>query len=239
VTGPETNRTLYLLNDLARFNEVSPERRSNYARNSLETRYGCTLSERIFWISDCLASAQSCANQFGHLGGVIETTFSHRVAIHSPFDWTGNRTAMLRFRPHSPGPLSPDKRLSPCNSSTRRHSVGASNGRSREYDDSGDPSLDCVGTGSPFAAQIANARSQFDSQFTATSSFQTANVPVQVTGVGFFHFFHNQHGVLSLEYGPVYLWLACYCWAARGKGRSAGVQEMGIPALGLQRYVAE
>jgi len=57
------------------------------------------------------------------------------------------------------------------------------------------PSPDCVGTGSPFAAQIANARSQFDSQFTATSSFQTANVPVQVTGVGFFDFFHNQHGV--------------------------------------------
>jgi alpha-1,6-mannosyltransferase len=45
--------------------------------------------------------------------------------------------------------------------------------------------------------------------------------------------------MLSLEYGPVYLWLAYYCWAARGKRRSAGVQEMGIPALGLQRYVAE
>jgi alpha-1,6-mannosyltransferase len=45
--------------------------------------------------------------------------------------------------------------------------------------------------------------------------------------------------MLSLEYGPVYLWLTYYCWAARGKRRSAGVQEMGIPALDLKRYVAE
>ena len=51
--------------------------------------YGCTLSERIFCSSDCLASAQSCANQFSRLRGVVETTFSHRIASHSPFesDW--------------------------------------------------------------------------------------------------------------------------------------------------------
>jgi hypothetical protein len=74
------------------------------------------------------------------------------------------------------------------------------------------PSPDCVGAASPFAAQIASARAQFDSQFTPTSSFQTANVPVQVTGVGFFDFFHNQHGVapnvieihpiLSIQFNP-------------------------------------
>jgi len=45
--------------------------------------------------------------------------------------------------------------------------------------------------------------------------------------------------MLSLEYGPVYLWLAYCCWAARGKMRSAGGQEMGVPALGVQRYVAD
>jgi hypothetical protein len=44
--------------------------------------------------------------------------------------------------------------------------------------------------------------------------------------------------MLVLEYGPVYLWLAYYCWTAR-KRRSAGVQEMGIPAVALQRYEAE
>src|SRR5882672_12632949 len=43
------------------------------------------------------------------------------------------------------------------------------------------PSPGCVGAGSPFAAQIASARAAFDTQFTATTSFQSANVPVQVT----------------------------------------------------------
>jgi hypothetical protein len=67
------------------------------------------------------------------------------------------------------------------------------------------PSPSCVDSSSPFAAQIANARSQFDAAFTATPSFQTANVPVQITGVGFFDFFHNQHGVAPnvIELHPV------------------------------------
>lgn len=74
------------------------------------------------------------------------------------------------------------------------------------------PSPDCVGASSPFAGQIAAARAKFDGQFTATRSFQTANVPVRVTGVGFFDFFHNQHGaapniielhpVLNIEFNP-------------------------------------
>src|SRR5229473_1970328 len=50
------------------------------------------------------------------------------------------------------------------------------------------PSPHCVGAGSPFASRIANARATFDSHFTAGPSFQTADVPVQVTGVGFFDF---------------------------------------------------
>jgi hypothetical protein len=67
------------------------------------------------------------------------------------------------------------------------------------------PSPTCVGNGSPFAAQIANARATFDSQLTAGSSFQTANIPVQVTGVGFFDFAHNQHGAAPnvIELHPI------------------------------------
>jgi len=67
------------------------------------------------------------------------------------------------------------------------------------------PSPHCVDDSSPFASQIAAARAKFDSQFTATSSFQTANVPVQITGVGFFDFFHNQHGAAPnvIELHPV------------------------------------
>ena len=57
------------------------------------------------------------------------------------------------------------------------------------------PSPSCVGAGSPFLAGITNARSEFDAKFTATTSFQTANIPVQVTGVGMFDFLHGQTGV--------------------------------------------
>ncbi len=56
------------------------------------------------------------------------------------------------------------------------------------------PSPDCVKDSSPFSAKIARARAEFDSQLTASSSFQTANIPVQVTGVGMFDFAHGQRG---------------------------------------------
>jgi alpha-1,6-mannosyltransferase len=45
--------------------------------------------------------------------------------------------------------------------------------------------------------------------------------------------------MLSLEYGPVYLWLAYYCWAARRTNLSPGPQEVGLSASGMQRYFAE
>jgi hypothetical protein len=67
------------------------------------------------------------------------------------------------------------------------------------------PSPGCVADGSPFAAQIANARAAFDGQLTATNSFQSANIPVQVTGVGFVDFPHGQHGAAPnvIELHPV------------------------------------
>jgi hypothetical protein len=57
------------------------------------------------------------------------------------------------------------------------------------------PSPTCVGAGSPFFAGIQNARAEFDARFTATTSFQTANIPVQLKGVGMFDFLHGQTGV--------------------------------------------
>lgn len=67
------------------------------------------------------------------------------------------------------------------------------------------PSPSCVGAGSPFLSGITNARSQFDATYTATTSFQTANVPVQITGIGFFDFLHGQTGVApnGIEIHPV------------------------------------
>jgi hypothetical protein len=67
------------------------------------------------------------------------------------------------------------------------------------------PSPTCVGSGSPFLPGITNARSEFDAKFTATTSFQTANIPVKVTGVGMFDFLHGQTGVApnGIELHPV------------------------------------
>ncbi len=67
------------------------------------------------------------------------------------------------------------------------------------------PAPGCVGPGSPFAAGIAHARAQFDAMFTATTTFQTANVPVQITGVGFFDYLEGQEGLApnGIELHPI------------------------------------
>jgi len=57
------------------------------------------------------------------------------------------------------------------------------------------PDPACVGAGSPFATLIKAARQAFDAKYNATTSFQTANIPVQLTGVAFFDFLHGQTGV--------------------------------------------
>src|SRR6266436_6583429 len=67
------------------------------------------------------------------------------------------------------------------------------------------PAPTCVGAGSPFLSGITNARAEFDARFTATTSFQTANIPVQVTGIGMFDFPHGQTGAApnQIELHPV------------------------------------
>lgn len=67
------------------------------------------------------------------------------------------------------------------------------------------PDPACVGAGNPFAAGIARARAQFDAMFTAKNTFQTANVPVQITGVGFFDYLEGQEGIApnGIELHPI------------------------------------
>lgn len=67
------------------------------------------------------------------------------------------------------------------------------------------PSPNCVGAGSPFGPGITNSRNEFDAKYTATTSFQTANIPVQIKGVGMFDFLHGQTGVApnGIEIHPV------------------------------------
>jgi hypothetical protein len=73
------------------------------------------------------------------------------------------------------------------------------------------PDPACVGSGSPLLSSITKARNEFDAKYHPTTSFQTANVPVTVTGVGFFDFLHGQtgvapngielHAVLDIQFG--------------------------------------
>ncbi len=75
------------------------------------------------------------------------------------------------------------------------------------------PDPTCVGSSSPLLSSIQKARSEFDARYIVTNSFQTANVPVTVTGVGFFDFLHGQtgvapngielHAVLDVQFGTV------------------------------------
>ena len=67
------------------------------------------------------------------------------------------------------------------------------------------PDPACVAASSPFAPGIQNARSEFDAKYTATTSFHTVNIPVEVKGVGFFDFLHGQTGVApnGIELHPV------------------------------------
>ena len=52
----------------------------------------------------------------------------------------------------------------------------------------------CV-SGGVFSSGISSSRAAFDASFTASTSFQTANVPVTLTGAGFFDVLHGQTGV--------------------------------------------
>ncbi|HEU5269390.1 MAG TPA: hypothetical protein VFU36_05640 [Jatrophihabitans sp.] len=72
------------------------------------------------------------------------------------------------------------------------------------------------------------ARTEFDAKYTATGSFQTANVAVTVTGVGFFDFDHGQTGVApnAIELHAV---LDVQCGTSGGGGCSG--QKLGNPGF--------
>lgn len=67
------------------------------------------------------------------------------------------------------------------------------------------PDPACVGKSSPLLPGIELARTQFDAKYTPTGSYQSVNVPVVVTGVGFFDFPHGQRNVAdnAIELHPV------------------------------------
>jgi hypothetical protein len=83
------------------------------------------------------------------------------------------------------------------------------------------PFPDCVGENSPYAAGIVASRKAFDAKYTVLppldpngdpNPFQDANIPVRISGVGFFDVPHGQNGlaknaielhpVLNIEFNP-------------------------------------
>ena len=67
------------------------------------------------------------------------------------------------------------------------------------------PSPACVGAMSPFLTGITNSRAKVDARLSPTDGFQSANLPIQVTGVGFFDVLHGQTGVApnGIELHPI------------------------------------
>jgi hypothetical protein len=67
------------------------------------------------------------------------------------------------------------------------------------------PFPSCVGASSRFAGAISAARAAFNARYTPSSSFQTANTPVTITGVPFFDYNHGQSGRApnSIEIHPI------------------------------------
>lgn len=82
------------------------------------------------------------------------------------------------------------------------------------------PDPACVGVGSPFMADIQTARQVFDNRYAATGTFQATDIPVCLTGVGFFDFVHGQtgvapngielHPVIGLKFNPA----TCQAWGS-------------------------
>jgi hypothetical protein len=67
------------------------------------------------------------------------------------------------------------------------------------------PDPACVGSTSPFKAAMTATRNAFNKKYHVTSGWTTVNVPVVVTGIGFFDFKHGQTGVApnAIELHPV------------------------------------
>src|SRR3954465_5861452 len=130
-----------------------------------------------------------------------------------------NTTIAAVGAPAAPNPIPPNNRVSPwettewvLNATLTLYKLESDSDYHLVLQDAGGltmiveiPSPTCVGAGSPFLAGITNARNEFNARFTATTSFQTANIPVQIKGVGMFDFLHGQTGVApnGIELHPV------------------------------------
>lgn len=125
----------------------------------------------------------------------------------------GNLTSI----PAPAGPLPQTDRISPVETSTYRvvatlvrYKIEADQDIHMVLNDNGSqmiaelPDPQCA-TGSLWLSQIASARSQFESQFHPSTSWQVANTQITIIGIGFFDSIHGQTGVApnGIEIHPV------------------------------------
>jgi hypothetical protein len=182
-----------------------------------------------FCVFTCFLYSTALAQRCGKERWSVKTgTDSGVGTVNLASPQTANISDLIALTP--PSPLPTDTRFAPTentvfvvNATLTDYKIESGATGDSDYhlvlmDDQGNtmvaeiPSPSCVDSGSAFASQITSARAEFDAQFSVTPSFQTANVPVQVTGVGFFDFFHHQHGaapnvielhpVLDIQFNP-------------------------------------
>ena len=93
------------------------------------------------------------------------------------------------------------------------------------------PAPACVRSGSRFTGAISSARAAFDARFRATGSFQTANIPVTITGVPFFDINHGQTGRApnAIEIHPILsICFGANCASGGGMPDGGPVPDAGI-----------
>lgn len=97
------------------------------------------------------------------------------------------------------------------------------------------PAPGCVGTSSPWATDIKNARAAFDAKYTATTSFKTANATVTVVGAGFFDLLHGQTGVAPNGIELHAIFSICFglnCAGSSGGDTTAPTTSITAPTAG-------
>lgn len=179
--------------------------------------------KRVFYLLSLSAILLACSSartpaQCGVERWSVKTGTDQDVSLLNLGSKTSSTISNLALLP-APNPIPDDRRVQPTETT-----VWVLNATLKKYvraydsdyhmvlaDDAGHtmiaeiPDPGCVGPGSPLAAGIAHARAQFDAVFTATTSFQNADVPVQITGVGFFDYLEGQEGVApnGVELHPI------------------------------------
>lgn len=183
----------------------------------------CNQVLRVLAAGAVLALAGPLGAQCGVERRAIKSGFDPAAASIDTNATTPTTIAALTSLP-APNPIPPTARVGPAETTTwvvratlTAYKLEGGPTGDHDYhlvinDDAGNhmiaeiPSPSCVSAqSSAFVDAITAARKAFDETFTVNSTFQTANVPVEVTGVGMFDFSHGQRGLApnGIELHPV------------------------------------